>query len=103
MPKSTSGNQTRLRSLVRRMGVSDERSGLLSRSSYQSCLLTEADRARTQGTPLALTILQIDRGAELLRTQGESPLERCGGEIHVVVAGVYSAGYNAGGGAESGG
>jgi diguanylate cyclase (GGDEF)-like protein len=69
-------SHTRLRSLVRRMGVSDERSGLLSRSSYQSCLLTEADRARTQGTPLALTILQIDRGAELLRQQGEPPLER---------------------------
>ncbi len=69
-------SHTRLRSLVRRMGVSDERSGLLSRSSYQSCLLTEADRARTQGTPLALTILQIDHGAELLRHQGESPLER---------------------------
>ena len=69
-------SHTRLRSLVRRMGVSDERSGLLSRSSYQSCLLTEADRARTQGTPLALAILQIDRGAEILRQQGESPLER---------------------------
>src|SRR5713101_7304861 len=69
-------SHTRLRSLVRRMGVSDERSGLLSRSSYLSCLLTEADRARTQGTPLALTILQIDRGPELLRQQGESPLER---------------------------
>src|SRR5947209_1453926 len=67
---------TRLRSLVRRMGVSDERSGLLSRSSYQNCLLTEADRARTQGTPLSLAILQIDRGAEILRQQGESPLER---------------------------
>jgi len=69
-------SHTRLRSLVRRMGVSDERSGLLSRSSYQSCLLTEADRARTQGTPLALTILQIDRGADLLRQQGESSMER---------------------------
>ncbi len=69
-------SHTRLRSLVRRMGVSDERTGLLSRSSYQSCLLTEADRARTQGTPLALTILQIDRGAEILRQHGESPVER---------------------------
>jgi len=69
-------SHTRLRSLVRRMGVSDERSGLLSRSSYQSCLLTEADRARTQGTPLTLAILQIDRGAEILRQHGESPLER---------------------------
>ncbi len=69
-------SHTRLRSLVRRMGVSDERTGLLSRSSYQNCLLTEADRARSQGTPLALAILQIDRGAEILRQQGESPLER---------------------------
>ncbi|HLK04271.1 MAG TPA: diguanylate cyclase [Candidatus Acidoferrum sp.] len=69
-------SHTRLRSLVRRMGVSDERSGLLSRSSYLSCLLNEADRAKSQGTPLSLTILQIDRGAELLRQQGESPMER---------------------------
>jgi diguanylate cyclase (GGDEF)-like protein len=69
-------SHTRLRSLVRRMGVSDERTGLLSRSSYQSCLLTEADRARTQGTPLALAILQIDRGSDILRQQGESPMER---------------------------
>jgi diguanylate cyclase (GGDEF)-like protein len=69
-------SHTRLRSLVRRMGVSDERTGLLSRSSYQSCLLNEADRSRSQGTPLALAILQIDRGAEIIRQQGESPVER---------------------------
>ena len=68
-------SHTRLRSLVRRMGVSDERTGLLSRSSYQSCLLTEADRSRSQGSPLSLAILQIDRGPEILRQQGESPLE----------------------------
>src|SRR5260370_42428476 len=59
-----------------RMGGSDEGSGLLSRRSYQSCLLTEADRSRTPGTPLSLAILQIDRGAEILRQQGESPVER---------------------------
>jgi len=69
-------SHTRLRSLVRRMGVSDERSGLLSRSSYMSCLLTEADRAKSQGTPLSLAVLQIDRGGEILRQQGEPPLER---------------------------
>ena len=69
-------SHTRLRSLVRRMGVSDERTGLLSRSSYLSCLLKEADRSRTQGTPLSLAILQIDRGAEILRQHGEAPVER---------------------------
>ena len=69
-------SHTRLRSLVRRMGVSDERTGLLSRSSYVGCLLNEADRARTQGTTLSLAILQIDRGTEMLRQQGEGPLEK---------------------------
>jgi diguanylate cyclase (GGDEF)-like protein len=69
-------SHTRLRTLVRRMGVSDERTGLLSRSSYVGCLLNEADRARTQGTTLSLAILQIDRGSEMLRAQGEAPLER---------------------------
>src|SRR6266849_1024797 len=69
-------SHTRLRSLVRRMGVSDDRSGLMSRSSYVGCPLTEADRARTQGTPLSLAILQIDRGSEMLRQQGDAPLEK---------------------------
>lgn len=69
-------SHTRLRSLVRRMGVSDERTGLLSRSSYVGCLLNEADRARTQGTPLSIAVLQIDRGGDMLRQQGEMPLEK---------------------------
>jgi len=69
-------SHTRLRSLVRRMGVSDDRTGLMSRSSYVGCLLNEADRARTQGTTLSLAILQIDRGSEMLRQQGEAPLEK---------------------------
>ena len=69
-------SHTRLRSLVRRMGVSDDRTGLMSRSSYVGCLLNEADRARTQGTPLSLAILQIDLGSEMLRQQGETPLEK---------------------------
>jgi diguanylate cyclase (GGDEF)-like protein len=58
------------------MGMSDDRTGLLSRTSYVGCLLNEADRARTQGTALSLAVLQIDRGAEMLRQQGEGPLEK---------------------------
>jgi diguanylate cyclase (GGDEF)-like protein len=69
-------SHTRLRSLVRRMGVSDERTGMMTRSSYVGCLLNEADRARSQGTPLSLAVLQIDRGAEMLRQHGEGPLEK---------------------------
>ena len=69
-------SHTRLRSLVRRMGVSDERTGILSRSSYLDCLLNEADRARIQSAPLALAIVQVDRGPELLRQQGEAAVDR---------------------------
>jgi diguanylate cyclase (GGDEF)-like protein len=69
-------NHTRLRSLVRTLAVADEKTGLLARSSYQDCLLGEAQRAKTQGTPLALAILQVDRGPELALAHGETVLDR---------------------------
>ena len=68
-------NHTRLRSLVRTLAVADEKTGLLSRGAYLDCLLTEANRAKVQGTPLSLAILQIDGGPELLREHGDAALE----------------------------
>jgi diguanylate cyclase (GGDEF)-like protein len=67
---------TRLRSLVRTLAVADEKTGLLARSSYIDCLLHESQRARTQGIPLTLALLQVDGGPELLRQQGEASFER---------------------------
>jgi diguanylate cyclase (GGDEF)-like protein len=69
-------NHTKLRTLVRTLAVADEKTGLLGRGSYQGCLLGETRRAKTQGTPLALAILQIDQGFELIRQQGETLVER---------------------------
>ncbi len=69
-------HHTRLRSLVRTLAVADEKTGLLARSSYIDCLLHESQRARTQGIPLALALLQVDGGPELLRQHGEAPFER---------------------------
>ncbi|HVA93924.1 MAG TPA: tetratricopeptide repeat protein [Candidatus Dormibacteraeota bacterium] len=69
-------HHTRLRSLVRTLAVADEKTGLLTRSSYIDCLLHESTRARTQGVPLALALLQVDGGPEHLRQQGEAPFER---------------------------
>jgi len=69
-------NHTRLRSLVRSLAVADEKTGLLSRGAYIDCLLVESNRARTQGTPLSLVIVQIDRGGELLREQGDAAVEQ---------------------------
>ncbi len=69
-------NHTRLRTLVRTLAFADEKTGLLARSSYQDCLLGETQRAKMQGTPLAVAILQIDRGPELIQQQGEALIER---------------------------
>ncbi len=69
-------NHTRLRALARNLGTTDEKTGLLGRSSYQDCLLSETQRAKSQGTAVSLALLQIDRGPELLRQQGEGQLEQ---------------------------
>lgn len=69
-------HHTRLRTLVRTLAVADEKTGLLARGSYIDCLLHESQRARTQGVPLALALLQIDGGPELVRQQGEGPFDR---------------------------
>jgi diguanylate cyclase (GGDEF)-like protein len=69
-------HHTRLRTLVRTLAVADEKTGLLARGSYIDCLLHESQRARSQGIPLALALLQIDGGPEILRQQGEGPFDR---------------------------
>ncbi len=66
----------RLRSLVRNLAVADEKTGLLARGSYIDCLLHESQRARSQGVPLALALLQVDGAADLLRQHGEAPFDR---------------------------
>lgn len=69
-------NHTRLRSLVRSLSVADERTGILNRGAYLDCLVSEANRSRSQGVPLSVVILQTDRGGELLRQHGDAALER---------------------------
>jgi diguanylate cyclase (GGDEF)-like protein len=68
-------SHTRLRSLVRSLAVADEKTGLLSRGAYVDCLLVESNRARSQGTPLSLIILNVDRGGDLLRQHGDAAVD----------------------------
>ena len=68
-------NHTRLRSLVRTLALADEKTGLLGRGAYLDCLLAESKRSRVQGTPLALVILELDHGPEILREAGDAALE----------------------------
>jgi diguanylate cyclase (GGDEF)-like protein len=69
-------SHTRLRSLVRSLAVADEKTGLLSRGAYIDCLVVESNRARSQGTPLSLIVLHIDRGGDLLRQHGDAAVDQ---------------------------
>jgi len=68
-------NHARLRTLMRTLSVADERTGLLSPSSYQDCLLAETARAKQQSTPYSLLILQVDKARDLARQFGEDKIE----------------------------
>jgi GAF domain-containing protein len=52
-------NNARLRSLMKTLAVTDEKSGLLKRSSYLDVLLSEVRRSMQQGTPMALMLMQF--------------------------------------------
>jgi len=68
-------NHARLRTLMRTLSVADEKTGLLSPSSYQDCLLAETARAKQQSTPYSLLILQVDKARDLARQFGEDKVE----------------------------
>ena len=69
-------NHTRTQAVVRSLAFADEKTGLVSRGAYLDCLLAESTRARAQGCPLSLVILQIDRGKDLLGQHGDAELEK---------------------------
>jgi len=68
-------NHARLRTLMRTLAVADEKTGLLSPSSYQDCLLAETARAKQQSTQLSLVVLQVDKARDLARQFGEEKVE----------------------------
>jgi diguanylate cyclase (GGDEF)-like protein len=73
---ATAITHAKLRTLMQRLNVPEDSGGLLSRSSYLDCLVSEATRAKKQGTPLVVILLEIDRGRQLLRQLGDAPLSK---------------------------
>jgi diguanylate cyclase (GGDEF)-like protein len=51
----------RLRSLMKALAVTDDRSGLLHRDSYLTCLMSEAEQMGAQKTPLSVILLEFSR------------------------------------------
>lgn len=61
----------RLRSLVRNLAVTDERSGLLKRSSYLDVLLSEARRAQQQKSMTTVMLCHFGKASALVKECGE--------------------------------
>jgi tetratricopeptide (TPR) repeat protein/GGDEF domain-containing protein len=69
-------NNTKLRRLVRSIAGSDEDTGLLPRSSYLDCLLSEAARAKDQSQPLSVCIVEPENPTALVKNLGDSGLQK---------------------------
>lgn len=69
-------NNARLRSLVKTLAVTDEKSGLLKRSSYVDVVLSEVQASVQQQTPLTVALLSFGRPSALVKEFGEHAVEQ---------------------------
>jgi diguanylate cyclase (GGDEF)-like protein len=65
----------RLRSLMKTLAVTDEKSGLLKRSSYLDVLLSEVKRSLQQQTPLTILLLHFGKASALVKEIGQAQVE----------------------------
>ena len=65
----------RLRTLMKTLAVTDEKSGLLKRSSYLDVLLSEVKRSLQQQIPLSLMLLHFGKASVLVKEIGEAQVE----------------------------
>jgi diguanylate cyclase (GGDEF)-like protein len=68
-------NNARLRSLVKNLAVTDEKSGLLKRSSYLDVLLSEVKRSQPTRAPLSVMLMEFGKASAMVREIGEGPVE----------------------------
>jgi GGDEF domain-containing protein/tetratricopeptide (TPR) repeat protein len=68
-------SNVRLRTLMKTLAVTDEKSGLLKRSSYLDVLLSEVRRSLQQKTPLTVMLFHFGRAAALIKEVGEPAVE----------------------------
>ncbi len=68
-------SNVRLRTLMKTLAVTDEKSGLLKRSSYLDVLLSEVRRSLQQKAPMTLMLLHFGKASALVKEIGESQVE----------------------------
>jgi len=69
-------NNTKLRRLVRSLAGTDPETGLLPRSAYLECLLSEARRSKDQSQPLSVCLLEPEKPHALMKILGEAGVQR---------------------------
>ncbi len=80
-------NNARLRSLVKTLAVTDERSGLLKRSSYIDVLLSEVKRCLEQNSTCTVMLIHFGKTASLVKEFGEPAVENLVQQIGQVING----------------
>lgn len=68
-------SNARLRTLMKTLAVTDEKSGLLKRSSYLDVLLSEVKRSLQQKAPLTVMLLHFGRASALVKEIGETQVD----------------------------
>lgn len=68
-------NNAKLRSLMKNLAVTDEKSGLLKRSSYLDVLLSESKRALAQNSTASLLLFHFGKASQLVKEIGEPAVE----------------------------
>jgi tetratricopeptide (TPR) repeat protein/GGDEF domain-containing protein len=69
-------NNTKLRRLVRSLAGTDPETGLLPRSAYLECLLSEARRSKDQSQPLSVCLLEPENPQALMKLLGDAGVQR---------------------------
>ncbi|HEX4604443.1 MAG TPA: diguanylate cyclase [Candidatus Angelobacter sp.] len=68
-------SNVRLRTLMKTLAVTDEKSGLLKRSSYLDVLLSEVRRSLQQKSPMTVMLLHFGKASALAKEIGEGQVE----------------------------
>lgn len=69
-------NNAKLRRMARSISGSDEATGLLPRSAYLDCLLSEAARAKEFGKPLCVCLFEPENAPTLVKTLSDAGMQR---------------------------
>ncbi len=69
-------SHVKLRSLMKSLAVTDERTGMLMRGAYLDCLLAEVSRWQQQGGEICVALVQFGQGLALVREAGEEAVRK---------------------------